>query len=192
MGYKSMAARAEKTLEDAVALRYAHVKGELAALDEGSVQDEDKRSALEEEKIKFGSVPEDSEAQKDYFKDWCESQERGNGDGEDRQLNSMLAMLQSGIPPQARQMILSQANKGPAPKPKKVRAKDLDTLKSAMEAHPKLEWDERLAKIADQVGNKLRDDPSDDTSQVTFEQEGFTCWLPTDTLIDEEDTTPEP
>merc|ERR1712194_399683 len=178
-----MATRAGYSPEEAACLRYEQLLAELA---DSSTLTEARVEVLQAEKDKFGTVPESKQERKAYFKAWLEEKGGGNDGGQDSQLNSMLAMLQGGgIPPQLGQSFLSQAGAGVN---RKVRVKDLDTLKQAVDAHSKLQWDDRLQDIAGKLGDKIRDDTSDDTSQVTFEDQGFTCWLPTEILIDEDDT----
>merc|ERR1712226_243639 len=98
----------------------------------------------------------------------------GTGDRQDAH-GDLLNFLRSN--PSGQHALLNaiqQGSMGPQ-KTTPVRAAALEILKEAVTEHPKLQWDDRLEKIAGQVGQKRRDDPSDGTSQVEFQAQGFTC-----------------
>lgn len=66
-----------------------------------------------------------------------------------------------------------------------VRVAPFNELRPAVEGHPALKWDDRLAEVCGHEGVVLRDDESDGTSQVRFPPPlGFKAWLPTNMLID--------
>jgi hypothetical protein len=53
-----------------------------------------------------------------------------------------------------------------------------------VEEHPALKWDDRLKDICGQRGEVLKEDPSDNTTQVRFAEQRFNAWLPTCVLAD--------
>ena len=66
-----------------------------------------------------------------------------------------------------------------------VRVADLGSLQAAVAAHPALEWDDRMEKLASSEGVVKTDDPSDGTTHVRFPPPiGAVAWLPTDSLTD--------
>mmetsp|Transcript_79754 Transcript_79754/g.247348 ORF Transcript_79754/g.247348 Transcript_79754/m.247348 type:complete len:605 (+) Transcript_79754:85-1899(+) len=66
-----------------------------------------------------------------------------------------------------------------------VRTATLEVLRRAVEAHPALRWEEKLAEAGDKQGTVVQDDPADGTSKVKFGPPAhFQAWLPTNTLAD--------
>jgi len=184
--YTAMATKAGYTLYQAMEIRYEYVLEQVQS-DDG---DSDRKRQLQEELDKFGTVPgtHGSEARKEYFTKFVENQKgpempNGNSDSSSSDLLNFLRNNPSGQASFLNAIQSGNFNTGrPAGRP--VRAPGLDVLKQAVDAHPTLSWDDRLMKIAGQIGQKRTDDPKDNTSQVEFSREGFTCWLPTETLED--------
>lgn len=190
--YGAMATKGGHTIEEAVDLRYEALLDDVAVLDGTS----EKRKELQAE---HGNLTEDaeegappgtkgSEERLEYFRNLLEKQDKCEPPNAPGQPAGILDLIRSNLgllnavynTPQRGAGAL-----GPDPSGTPVRVAQISILKTAVEEHPKLKWDDRLEKIAGEVGSKLLDDPSDGTSQVAFEKDGFTCWLPTDTLHDE-------
>lgn len=198
--YSAMASKAGKTVEEAAALRYERVQY-LLENDAGRLPFE-KTEDLQKELETFeslGSPPgtNGSPEREQFFKKWLSEKEQprnddlAQSDGPPGDLLNYLRNNPNGQAAMLRQLMdggfaggAGVSRGAPPAKGTPVRAEGLATLKAAVTANPKLQWDDRLEKIAGTVGAKVKDDPSDGTSQVTFEKEGFTCWLPTETLID--------
>merc|ERR1712228_271115 len=173
--YGAMATRANYTVEEAVELRYEIAREELE-----SCQSAQGRNDLQEEVSRFGDPPgvKGSEERKEYFKRWLrEKQEGGDGSAYPEGRLGQLQNIMNAFGEKTGQQ-------GNTP----VRAAALPALKAAVLENEKLQWDNRLESIAGELGSKIKDDPSDGTSQVFFKDPGFTCWLPTSTLTDEEAT----
>jgi len=67
---------------------------------------------------------------------------------------------------------------------RRVRAPDAAALRRAVDDHPALEWDARMASLAGVDGIVKTDDPSDGTSNVLFPPPIDLCaWLPTSALV---------
>eukprot|EP01062_Namystynia_karyoxenos_P056277 TRINITY_DN47241_c0_g1_i1.p1 TRINITY_DN47241_c0_g1~~TRINITY_DN47241_c0_g1_i1.p1 ORF type:complete len:861 (+),score=275.14 TRINITY_DN47241_c0_g1_i1:116-2584(+) len=60
----------------------------------------------------------------------------------------------------------------------RVRVAPLEMLKAAIELHPALKWDDRLAFCCGTIGAVIRMDPSDGTARVLFPAAGYSAWLP--------------
>lgn len=156
-------------------------------------------AALKAELAAFGDGPPDSlpigsEQRTQWFVNWLSEKSRGDGPGDDDSgdgpgqmtRDQLLDMLNSD--PRLLAMAESQGLIGPTPAEKRaVRVAPFGELRPAVEAHPALKWDDRLADVCGQEGVVLRDDESDGTSQVKFPSPlGFKAWLPTSVLIDME------
>eukprot|EP00802_Teleaulax_amphioxeia_P013484 Tamp_13535.p1 GENE.Tamp_13535~~Tamp_13535.p1 ORF type:complete len:545 (+),score=140.30 Tamp_13535:103-1635(+) len=107
----------------------------------------------------------------------------GGGPGSQMEMMQMLmGMMQGGVGMRGMGGPM-QSDNG-----RRVRVADLDQLQSAVTAHPALEWDDRMEKLASQEGIVKTDDPSDGTTHVTFPPPvGVVAWLPTDALTDLDD-----
>jgi len=67
--------------------------------------------------------------------------------------------------------------------PQMVRTPTVSELRAAVEAAPALGWSDKHERVCEQVGQVLKEDESDGTSQVQFDQPiGLTVWLPTSSL----------
>jgi len=168
--YKEMALRGNKSLSEALQMRYEA----LVALKADKELNEDEKKELE------SLTPADEEMRSFFDKLAADVLASGGGGGEGafdmQQVMSNPAMLQQ---------MLGAMGGGPpvADDGRKVQAADIATLKDAVEQHPALKWDDRMKDIAGQEGIVKQDD-TDGTSQVRFPSLGIAAWLPTDVLTD--------
>jgi len=182
--YEAMAKRSGETLASACEKRYDMLQAKQ--------QEKPLEPAEKEEFDKFQeSVPVDDKAagKTDAFQEWAEKQQQGRASGGPGGLapQDLLQGLQSGgIPPDMIQQLMRTGQLGGAEDHapiRKVRTPSLEVLKSSVEAHESLTWEESMSQIADSVGDVLQDDPSDNTSKVRFQT--MIAWIPTEKLIDE-------
>lgn len=156
-------------------------------------------TSLRTELTAFGEGPPDSlasgsEQRTQWFVNWLSEKVRSDGPGDDdgdggggpMTRDQLMDMLNSD--PRLLAMAESQGLIGPSNGEKRaVRIAPFGELRPAVEAHPALKWDDRLADVCGQEGMVMRDDESDGTSQVKFPPPlGFKAWLPTCVLIDVE------
>lgn len=207
--YAAMAEHASLSLPQAVAARHDFARKQLQKLEQAkaSGQTEEKApagsadtsdTALKAELAAFGEGPPDSlelgsEQRAQWFATWLAEKSRGDGPGGDDDgaeggtpmtRDQILEMLNSD--PRLLAMAESQGLINPqAIEKRAVRVAPFTELRPAVEAHPALKWDDRLADVCGQEGMVLRDDETDGTSQVKFPPPlGFKAWLPTSVLID--------
>lgn len=176
-----------------------------AAQAEGGDADKDKApsaenaeasvAALKSELNAFGDGPDESlqgEERTHWFSNWlserCRNDPADEGEGGDgpgaMTRDQLIDMLNSD--PRLLAMAESQGLISPATAERRsVKVAPFQELRPAVESHPALKWDDRLADVCGQEGMVLRDDDSDGTSQVKFPPPlGFKAWLPTCVLID--------
>merc|ERR1712032_989306 len=83
------------------------------------------------------------------------------------------------------QQVAALLQKGPQDE-QRMTVVPLEQLRSAIEEHPGLKWDETLADICGEQGQVLMNDDSDDTSKLQFGPPySRTVWLPNCALIDD-------
>lgn len=160
----------------------------------------DSPAPLKAELSDYGDGPPDSLApgsseRTQWFSKWViercskesgEGGEDGEGPGVSMTRDQFLGMLHSN--PQLlamaedRGLLGTPPSSQPSSSEREVKVAGLEELKPAVEAHPKLKWDDRLIDVCDQVGVVQQDDESDGTSQVQFQQLKLTAWLPTSSL----------
>ena len=178
---KAYAAQAEKvnlSLGKAAELRYELVQEKLASPNLTA----ENRAALTEEVEAFGSVggSKGSAARSTWFEGWASQRLReGESAGDDDQSTAMLRMLMQ--QPQLRNMMM-QNQMGENEDGRRVRAAPLARLKASVTRHSNLQWDDRMARLADSEGVVKADDASDNTTQVRFPS--MLAWLPTEALTD--------
>jgi protein phosphatase len=191
--YAAMSEHAGLSLVESVELRYDQLVKDLKdpaeqVSEEGRKSLEAAKSELELFKMGAGSVktgpPSDvgKEERRQWFVEWLESQEGGSSD----QSNQQLMELAAGNPrimQFARQQGLLSEPEGPK---RKIKVAPLEELKPAVENHPALKWDDRLEKVCGKEGDVLKDDETDNTSQVKFGPPiNFQAWLPTICLTEQ-------
>jgi serine/threonine protein phosphatase PrpC len=193
--YEAMAAHASLSLVEAVELRYDNLCRELDEMD-GNDAAEETRIALKQERDLFNQGPPTdaapgSEERKSWFTSWLESQiSSDTGGGEPSQLLELMQQnprllsmaRQQGLP--GLQGLTGGTGGEGGPK-RRVKVAPVEQLKPAVESHSALRWDDRLSNVCEKEGDVLRDDPSDQTSQVKFGYPvNFQAWLPTSCLVD--------
>ena len=64
---------------------------------------------------------------------------------------------------------------------------DVETLKAAVEKHPVLQWDPRMADFDGWIGTAMKDNANDNITQVHFctKMGGIVAWLPAEVLQDQ-------
>merc|ERR1712061_621969 len=67
---------------------------------------------------------------------------------------------------------------------RRVRVAPMEEFKAAVDKHPDLEWNDKVAAASEQEGTVLTTDSSNDNSQVKFDD--ATWWVPTEVLTDVE------
>jgi len=185
--YAAMAARADLTLAQAVELRYDAIQDELANRNDRTPEAD---AELKEELAGLtnnSTVPaKGTSERKAFFENWEQNRPQQGGRGGPGQMDEMemmRMMMQRPGGSDALMNLLGQQNQEQPEDGRKVRAASLDTLKSAVESHSALQWDERMQALAGAEGIVKMDDPSDGTSQVRFPAPiGMVAWLPTNTL----------
>lgn len=175
--YEGMAKRGGFTLAQAAELRYDTVSEALAKNERGPPISTEMRAELDA--IGKGVPPKGSSKRSAWFRNW-EEKLPGNFK-EDESESAMMRLMMAhqaagggGCPP------LPDNGSG-----RRVTLPDLVTLRTAVNEHKVLEWDERMMKLAGAEGQLLQDDPSDGTSRVNCA--GFTVWLPTSILVEHEE-----
>merc|ERR1711959_92815 len=122
--------------------------------------------------ITSGGLPgaRGSTERKAYFEAWEGSRPQAATarPGQMDEMEMMRMMMQRPGGTDALMGLLGQQNQEQPEDGRKVRAASLDTLKSAVESHSALQWDERMQALAGAEGIVKMDDPSDGTSQVRF------------------------
>lgn len=205
--YAFMAERAGLSLAKAVELRYdtarkerveamarrpgAEGEGEGQAESGERGQGRDSRlNELRSEIALFGEGPPSElqpgcEERTQWFEKWLASHEV------ERRMdpsNMSRAQLLSMLAQDPEMLAMAQQQGLVADAVREVQVAPLEELKPAVEAHPALKWDTRLAGICGQRGRVLKDDPSDGTSQVNFPPPmNARAWLPTSALHDVEE-----
>jgi len=194
--YSAMAERAGLDLAKAAELRYDAARRERVEAmtrqsENGSAVDA--QATLEELRSEiafFGEGPPKdlepgSRERHEWFSKWLDSNEaEGQGQG---QLLNML-MQDPNMLAMAKQQGLVRPDDL-----REVQVASIAELRPAVEQHPALKWDDRLAGICGQRGRVLQDDPADGTSQVRFPPPtSATAWLPTSALhsVDGEENGP--
>lgn len=186
--YEAMAKRAGLTLAQAAEMRYEKIQEELKRPGAKDLE------ALKEEAAKIGTPrgAKGSQERSAWFRAWelklPEQQQQGGedgvGDGGDP---DMLLMRMLMARPGGQDMLMalmggasasSAASRGKDGR--RVRAPDITGLKTAVDEHPDLEWDARMATLAGVEGVVITDDPADGTSNVSFQPPvAMEVWLPT-------------
>jgi serine/threonine protein phosphatase PrpC len=184
--YQAMAEKAGLTLAQALAKRWDLMQA-------GSPTDAEERSL-------FGDVPTAPIQRQKWFEtlenSWLANDEaRGNAMDDDDGMSGFLQSVMAN--PNQREMLanlLGGRGGGVDPNPvdqhgRKVRAvPQLSVLKQAVDMTPALTWDDRMGKLPGREGQVLRDDPSDNTTEVIFRniegENSMRVWLPRDTLED--------
>eukprot|EP01062_Namystynia_karyoxenos_P080257 TRINITY_DN860_c0_g4_i1.p1 TRINITY_DN860_c0_g4~~TRINITY_DN860_c0_g4_i1.p1 ORF type:complete len:566 (+),score=160.60 TRINITY_DN860_c0_g4_i1:90-1787(+) len=178
--YEAMAQRAGLTMAEAVDRRYKEVKEELARLEQeiaaaasraGVHADlESRRASLLAE---LRSLPDDlpgepgSEERLQRIAEWLRSLGDDADGAESRARMEYLQRLQQ-----------EKARMHGA----RVQTPSALELHAAIDAHCVISWDDRIATIAEEIGDLLQEDASDGTSRVHFRESGIICWLPTSCL----------
>lgn len=199
--YEAFAKRMDIKLEEALELRYEDMKVKNASED----LTHDERQALRKELCVFGkqrtsavlaeqfvenpAIPGEkgSDERRSYLKA-CVDREReprggGGGGGGNALMEMLLARGGGSLPAGLEGMLGGGGGGAPAVEDgRKVKASSVEALKEAVEAHPALKWDERIANVAHQEGNVMQEDTSDSTMQVKFPAAAAQMWLPTSVL----------
>lgn len=180
--YEAMAQRANLTLGEAIQMRYDILVKEL----EENPNDDAK---IAEKKV-IGEPPGErgSDEWLQFFKEW-RLQETSSLD---QQYGNLISRqhLQEAMMQRVSREVPSGRFAG-----RKVRClDDHDRLKTEMETHPQLKWNEKLSQIVAEEGLVEQDDDSDGTMRVKFEKPiGFTAWLPKTVLtVLGDDGVPDP
>lgn len=175
--YTAMGKRAVLTLAQAVERRYDLIEEKLAMLP--SQTEEAQELKEEKSNIEKGEQPQGpkgSALRRSFFENWklpAPSAPSGFGGGSEMALMQHLLQQRGGMMPQDDEM------------GRKVRlSATVDRLRSAVDGHNALQWDERMAALAGEEGVVKQDDESDGTSQVRFTNVGMVAWVPTETLQD--------
>jgi len=177
--WTAMAEKAGKTFAQAAEIRYENIQEKLAAMAPGTNQE--LKYQLEQELQKIGTPDgtKGGEERKRWFEDWAKrvstSQENDSG------MNFMEQHIRDVLR-------VDPFNVGHTPSLNKesriVRVGPLDQLRNDVELHPALEWQDRLAAVAETEGKVLQDDEKNATAQVHFSGPAFhdpdslTVWLP--------------
>jgi protein phosphatase len=190
--YEAMASRANKTLAEAVEMRYDQIQE--GSLPKGCDEwEKDPKNAGDQRKDLelIGSPKGDkgSEERSQWFQQRIEElqQDADNGDGEMSSLPPALAAM-------LRQRVAGPGGFSPASGSNKERAgtivcmPQLAELKESIESNSCLKWDSRMEDLATLEGTIEEDDDSDGTTKVKFENVGATksnmiAWIPTKVLI---------
>eukprot|EP00747_Dinoflagellata_sp_TGD_P107091 gnl/TRDRNA2_/TRDRNA2_170022_c0_seq1.p1 gnl/TRDRNA2_/TRDRNA2_170022_c0~~gnl/TRDRNA2_/TRDRNA2_170022_c0_seq1.p1 ORF type:complete len:637 (+),score=142.98 gnl/TRDRNA2_/TRDRNA2_170022_c0_seq1:126-1913(+) len=186
--YAAMAGHAGLTLAQAVEARYDMAQQQLEDAAKSPTTDVNLQALREEMGPFLDGPPSELEVgsaeRTQWFSEWLEYQHQGESDDEDRPMTTdeLLDMLDSN--PHLREMARARGiNVDRVTRP--VQVQPVEPLRKALEAHPALKWDDRMAEMAGQAAFVLNDDESDGTSRVRFPPPlDHTVWLPTSTLID--------
>lgn len=176
--YKKMAEHAGLSLAEALDRRCSMVTRELSELDE--LGEDPKREAekqnLREELKSYGEVPVDKAEDEriEWFETWLSQQDPEHGESDlNRQVNAVLQQQGVLLTSPSEQVLRIS------------RVACYEELRTAVDEHTALKWDERLRATCAQEGHVLRDDENDGTSQVQFLAPiSFKAWLPTNMLRD--------
>lgn len=175
--YEVMAKRAGTTLAQSLALRYENISKQVG--DSSCGTDADKEAFNDELKL-FGEVEGEvgSDERTQWFENWLVKNRSGGSDVDDRiAALRLMAFAQAQRAGGAQGGPLNGMSFAPRTRPK-VRLPDRVTLEAAVEAHPGLNWDEQMERIADSEGYVKTDDESDGTLQVVFEGLFIQAWVP--------------
>jgi len=198
--YEVMAQKAGLSLAQACELRYESLVEELAKPSISAIR----AHSLKSEVDKFGRPPgaKGSADRAAYFRNWqsqlAEQQDPGEGgDGSDPDFALMrMLMARPGGQDMLMGLMGGGGTGGSAPsvpswmEGRRVIAPDTTLLKRAVDDHPVLEWDSRMAGLAGYEGVVKTDDTSDGTSNVCFPPPlGIVAWLPTHILISVDGST---
>jgi len=171
--YEGMAKRASMTLAQAAEMRYETVAGMLARNGIPPAQAMELRAEVSAIGAPGGT--KGSSARSAWFRKWEERlpDNMTNDDDEQSMIRSLMAQRAAAAGG-------AGLNAGPR---RRVRLPDVKALQRAVTESDALDWDARMADVANAEGEVMQDDPSDNTSQVFFRANNVTAWLPTSALI---------
>jgi hypothetical protein len=182
--YTAMAEHAGKSLAQSIEMRYDHVKKQLTDFSSSGATasgvSEDEAREMTDELSQFGEGPAEAlqagtAERTQWFDTWV--QENCNEDDGD-EMGSMMN--------NPRLLELARQRGLIAQSPSRiVRVGTADQVKAALEANEALpKWGTEIEQCCGLEGMLMREDPSDDTAQVVFEDKNFSIWLPQSTLSD--------
>jgi len=176
--YEGMAKRASMTLAQAAEMRYETVAGMLARSGITPAQSMELRA--EASAIGSPTGTKGSSARSAWFRKWEERLPENftNDDDEQSMIRALMAQ---------RAAAAAGGGRGAGGPRRRVRLPDVKALQRAVAESDALDWDARMADVANAEGEVMQDDPSDNTSQVFFRANNVTAWLPTSALIRCED-----
>merc|ERR1712216_265674 len=187
--YSAMAEHAGKSLAQAIEMRYDYVKKQLSDYSASGAEEASKLSQAEcaemtDELSQWGEGPGETlqpgtTERTQWFDTWV--QENCNED-EDQDLGDMQSMMNPRILELARQRgLIAPANTAA----RNVRLASAEQVKTALEANEALpKWGPEIEQCCGLEGHLMREDPSDNTAQVVFDQKNFSVWLPLSTITD--------
>ncbi len=181
--YTTMAEKAGLTLAQAAEMRYDYLEEQVEKPGlTSSVKDE-----LREEMNNFGvpsGAAKGSLERREAFNNLENQSNRSGGGSHVDEMAFMRQMMGQPGGRDALHQLFGQASEQEE-QGRRVRAASLNELKTAVDSHSALQWDERMEALAGAEGMVKTDDTSDGTSQVRFPQPiGMVAWLPTSTLKD--------
>jgi len=170
--YKAMAEKAGSTFQDALEQRYELVQKEYETASES------RKNELDKELANIGKPPGEKGDKEwnEFFLCWLQknrTQNRQLAGGASRQ---QLAPLQNIL------MMAAARNLGVSQQvsvKRRVRVPELDTLRSAVDEHPAIDWNDKMQQLAGEELEVLQDDDEDGTSKLRFLKGSLTLWLPT-------------
>jgi len=193
--YEAMAKRASLTLAQAIEMRYDAISSEIAA--PGTKKE--RLASLQEEANSIGvpSGAKGSIERSKWFQDWADklpTQEVDGGIGARDPDMGLLDMLMARPGGEAiLSSLLARGGSGPQQVEedgRRVCVADIATLRRAVDQHPVLKWDDRMATLANAEGIVKQEDTSDGTMNVRFAPPlGILAWLPTSVLTTTEEAS---
>jgi len=171
--YEVMAKRAGFTMPEALEKRYNVVCKQLAEAGDDDTKGLRAERALliepswnkDEFVVVDGENPQMSPA---YFAKLAETMTPGEGD------------MGAGVTPDMMRLLsgMGLLQGGPKENRRRCRLADLDPLKSAVEEHSALHWEDKMAQVAGSEAEVKQVDPSDGTVQVHCKEAGIEAWVP--------------
>lgn len=184
--YTAMAEHAGKSLAQSIEMRYDYVKKQLADFSSSGAAasgvSADEAREMTDELSQFGEGPAEAlqagtAERTQWFDTWV--QENCNEDDGD-EMNQLSMMQNPRILELARQRGLIAQSPS-----RVVRVGTAEQVKAALEANEALpKWGSEIEQCCGLEGMLMREDDSDNTAQVVFEDKNFSIWLPTSTLTD--------